>query len=160
MAATKTFGFKEVLEAIDNSIITHQEAVEMLEEAGEIIFPVMKKELKNVIGKDSIKPELTGQLLQTLGTSEAKSYGDHRFNIKVGFWEPRRHRNGKTTYMSSANEHGVRSEYEFTNAMVANILENGSSTQKARPWLTRTVYKTKYRVNKHLQKSLEDKFNK
>lgn len=56
-----------------------------------------------------------GELVNALGKTKVRKDFNDNHNIKVGFSEPR-------------SDGGV-------NAKIANILEHGSSHQKARPWL-------------------------
>lgn len=93
----------------------------------------VRPSLESVIGTD-LKPTKKGKerksgskgdLLKSLGVSPVLIDRQGVINARIGFNEPREHQ--PKTF------HGTY--YIQTNAMVANVLEYGSSKQKARPWL-------------------------
>ena len=130
--SAKIIGFDKVLQDLERINLTDSEAKNILEGAADIALPVMRQNLKSVIGNDS-----TGQLVSSLGTSPVKLNSKGMHNIKVGFREPRKG--------------------EKSNAMVANILEHGSSKQRPRPWFAPSVKKVKKTITDYVVKSIEDK---
>lgn len=88
----------------------------VLEAGGNVVLQKVKSNLQAVIGKGTKRrSKSTGELLRSIGLSQARldRNGDH--NVKVGFAEPR-------------SDGG-------SNAKVANILEYGKHGQPARPFL-------------------------
>ena len=88
----------------------------VLEAGGTVVLQKVKSNLQAVIGKRTKRrSKSTGELLRSIGLSQARQdrNGDH--NVKVGFAEPR-------------SDGG-------SNAKLANILEYGKSGQPARPFL-------------------------
>lgn len=88
----------------------------VLEAGGNVMLQKVKSNLQAVIGKGTKRrSKSTGELLRSIGLSQARQdrNGDH--NVKVGFAEPR-------------SDGG-------SNAKLANILEYGKSGQPARPFL-------------------------
>jgi len=81
-----------------------------------VVLEKVKSNLRTSIGKETKYPSrATGEMLSSLGLSEAKQDRDGNFNVKVGFAEP-------------------RSDGE-SNAKIANIIEYGKHGQPARPFL-------------------------
>jgi len=88
----------------------------VLEAGGTVVLQKVKSNLQAVIGKGTRRrSKSTGELLRSIGLSQARldRNGDH--NVKVGFAEPR-------------SDGG-------SNAKLANILEYGKHGQPARPFL-------------------------
>jgi len=88
----------------------------VLEAGGNVVLQKVKSNLQAVIGKGTKRrSKSTGELLRSIGLSQARldRNGDH--NVKVGFAEPR-------------SDGG-------SNAKLANILEYGKHGQPARPFL-------------------------
>ena len=88
----------------------------VLEAGGNVVLQKVKSNLQAVIGKGTKRrSKSTGELLRSIGLSQARQdrNGDH--NVKVGFAEPR-------------SDGG-------SNAKLANILEYGKHGQPARPFL-------------------------
>ena len=88
----------------------------VLEAGGNVVLQKVKSNLQAVIGKGTKRrSKITGELLRSIGLSQARldRNGDH--NVKVGFAEPR-------------SDGG-------SNAKLANILEYGKHGQPARPFL-------------------------
>ena len=88
----------------------------VLEAGGNVVLQKVKRNLQAVVGKGTKRrSRSTGELLRSIGLSQAMldRNGDH--NVKVGFAEPR-------------SDGG-------SNAKVANILEYGKHGQPARPFL-------------------------
>jgi hypothetical protein len=91
-------------------------APKVLEVGGEVVLEKVKGNLRTSIGKDTKYPSRTkGELLSSLGLSDAKQDRDGNYNVKVGFAEP-------------------RSDGE-SNAKIANIIEYGKHGQPAKPFL-------------------------
>lgn len=88
----------------------------VLEVGGEIVLDKVKSNLHKVIGRDTKYPSRsTGNLISSLGLSDAKQDKNGNFNVKVGFAEP-------------------RSDGE-SNAKIASIIEYGKHGQPAKPFL-------------------------
>ena len=89
----------------------------VLRAGAEVVESKVRSNLQSAIGRDTQEESRsTGELVGALGISPAKLDRDGNYDVKVGFREPRS--DGKS------------------NAMIANILEHGTSTQPARPFLT------------------------
>ena len=91
-------------------------AEKMLQAGGEVALAKVKSNLKSVVGSGTkSKSRSTGGLERSLGLSPVMvdKHGNH--DIKVGFSEPR-------------TDGG-------SNAKIANILEYGTSSQSAKPFL-------------------------
>ena len=88
----------------------------VLRAGAEVVESKVRSNLQSAIGRDTQdESRSTGELVGALGISPAKLDRDGNYDVKVGFREPRS--DGKS------------------NAMIANILEHGTSTQPARPFL-------------------------
>jgi len=88
----------------------------VLRAGAEVVESKVRSNLQSAIGRDTQEESRsTGELVGALGISPAKLDRDGNYDVKVGFREPRS--DGKS------------------NAMIANILEHGTSTQPARPFL-------------------------
>ena len=88
----------------------------VLEAGGEVVEAKVKSNLQAVIGSGTKEESRsTGELLSALGVSSARQDKDGNFNVKVGFSEPRS--DGKS------------------NAMIAGVLEYGTSGQSPKPFL-------------------------
>lgn len=88
----------------------------MLEAGGKVVEDKIRSNLQAVIGSGTQEPSRsTGELLESLGTSEVKQDADGILNVKVGFAEP-------------------RSDGE-SNAKIANIIEYGKHGQPPKPFL-------------------------
>ena len=113
----------------------------VLEAGGEVVLDKVKGNLRDVVGKDTKYPSRsTGELISSLGLSDAKQDRDGNFNVKVGFAEP-------------------RSDGE-SNAKIASIIEYGKHGQPAKPFLkpARTASR-KSCINSMIAK-LEEEINK
>jgi HK97 gp10 family phage protein len=87
-----------------------------LEAGAEVVYAKVKANLQAAIGKDTkYESRSTGELVSALGVSPVRVNRKGNHDTKVGFSEPR----------SDGS----------SNAKIANILEHGSSTQPARPFL-------------------------
>jgi hypothetical protein len=88
----------------------------VLEVGGKVVLEKVKGNLRTSIGKGTKYPtRTTGELLSSIGLSDAKQDRDGNFDVKVGFAEP-------------------RSDGE-SNAKIANIIEYGKHGQPAKPFL-------------------------
>jgi len=88
----------------------------VLRAGAEVVAAKVRANLQSSIGRDTQEESRsTGELVGALGISPTKLDRDGNYDVKVGFREPRS--DGKS------------------NAMIANILEHGTSTQPARPFL-------------------------
>lgn len=91
-------------------------AEKVLQAGGEVALAKVKSNLKSVIGSGTkSKTRSTGELESSLGISPVRVDKDGNHDIKVGFSEPR-------------TDGG-------SNAKIANILEYGTSSQSAKPFL-------------------------
>jgi len=88
----------------------------VLQAGADIVEAEVRSRLEAAIGSNTqSESRSTGELLGALGASPAKLDRNNNYNIKIGFNEPRKD--------------------GCSNAMIANILEHGSSNQPARPFL-------------------------
>ena len=88
----------------------------VLQAGGEVALAKVKSNLKSVVGSDTKgKSRSTGELERSLGLSPVMVDKDGNHDIKVGFSEPR----------SDGS----------SNAKIANVLEYGTSSQSAKPFL-------------------------
>jgi len=88
----------------------------VLRTGAEVVLAKVKSNLQAIIGKGiKTKSRSTGELVSALGISPVKLNKDGNHDIKVGFSEPR-------------SDGG-------SNAKIANVIEYGTSTQAARPFL-------------------------
>lgn len=88
----------------------------VLEAGGEVVLDKVKSNLSAVVGSGTKeKSRSTGELVSALGLSPALMDRDGKFNVKVGFAEPR-------------SDGG-------SNAKIANILEYGKHGQPPKPFL-------------------------
>ena len=82
----------------------------MLEAGGKVVEDKIRSNLQAVIGSGTQEPSRsTGELLESLGTSEVKQDADGILNVKVGFGG--------------------------SNAKIANIIEYGKHGQPPKPFL-------------------------
>lgn len=95
---------------------TDEICARMLEAGGKVVEDKIRSNLQAVIGSGTQEPSRsTGELLESLGTSEVKQDADGILNVKVGFAEPR-------------SDGG-------SNAKIANIIEYGKHGQPPKPFL-------------------------
>lgn len=88
----------------------------VLDAGAKVVEAKVKSNLRSVIGKGTkVDSRSTGELLSSLGISEAKQDKKGNFNVKVGFSEPRR--DGET------------------NALIATVLEYGKQGQQPKPFM-------------------------
>lgn len=122
----------------------------------------VRKNLKAVLSGDS-----SGQLESALGVSPMDiSNGTLAPNVRVGFAEPRQDKNGKTTYThkfkAKKGKPPRTSEYQLTNAMVANILEYGSKkhNQSPKPFMKPALDATKAASKDEIKRVFDEEANK
>ena len=120
-----------------------------LEDGAEIAEKQARANLKN-----SLKGESSGQLLRALGISPVKPSELGGYDIRVGFNEPRKKKSGATTY-SKKLKSGRVSNYEYTNEMVANIIEYGKKGQAAKPFMKPAEDATKSKVKAKMQETFK-----
>jgi hypothetical protein len=120
-----------------------------LEDGAEIAEKQARVNLKN-----SLSGKSSGQLLGALGTSPVKPSSLGGFDIRVGFAEPRKKKSGATTY-SKKLKSGKASNYEYTNEMVANILEYGKKGQAAKPFMKPAEDATKSKVKAKMEETFK-----
>ena len=121
------------------SLETRTDAVleKTLQAGADVVKPVFQTKLASAIARNTKrKSTSTGQLVSALGVSPVKTADDGSVDIKIGFNEPR--------------QDGKR------NAMIAGILEHGSSNQPARPFLSAT----KSAVKAPATQAMIDAFNR
>jgi HK97 gp10 family phage protein len=95
---------------------TNSIAENVLQAGGEVALAKVKSNLKSVVGSETkSKSRSTGELERSLGLSPVMVDKNGNHDIKVGFSEPR-------------TDGG-------SNAKIANILEYGTSSQSAKPFL-------------------------
>ncbi len=126
-----------------------------LEAGAEIVEEKARANLKS-----SLKGESSGQLLEALGTTPVKANDKlDGWDIKIGFNEPRQDKKGGTTYKKKLKS-GKVSEYQLTNAMVANILEYGKKGQAAKPFMKPAEDATKAKARAKMKKVFTEEANK
>ena len=112
----------------------------VLQAGAEIVESQVRANLQSAIGKNTQEDSRsTGELLSALGTSPVKVNRDGIHDIKIGFNEPR------------SDGHA--------NAKIANILEHGSSTQPARPFLRPAKRRAKQPAIEAMKSKLEQEMN-
>ena len=137
----------------------HVDAVveKTLEAGAEVVEEKARANLKN-----SLKGESSGQLLEALGTSPVLPNDKlDGYDIKIGFAEPRQDKKGGTTYKKKLKS-GKTSEYQLTNAMVANILEYGrkDKSQTAKPFMKPAEDATKAQARARMKKVFTEEAEK
>ncbi|MDD7465537.1 MAG: HK97 gp10 family phage protein [Actinomycetaceae bacterium] len=110
-------------------------ADDVLKAGADIVEPVMRSNLQASIGRGEDTSRSTGQLVSALGISPVKTDGNGNHTIKVGFAENRS--DGRP------------------NALLAVILEYGSSNRRAHPFLNKTRNATKGSVVEAMKSRLE-----
>lgn len=112
-------------------------AEKVLQAGGEVALAKVKSNLKSVVGSGTkSKSRSTGELERSLGLSPVMADKNGNHDIKVGFSEPR----------SDGS----------SNAKIANILEYGTSSQSAKPFLK----PTKSAVKKQCVEAMKSAFEK
>ena len=112
-------------------------AEKILQAGGEVALAKVKSNLKSVVGSGTkSKSRSTGELERSLGLSPVMVDKNGNHDIKVGFSKPR----------SDGS----------SNAKIANILEDGTSSQSAKPFLK----PAKSAVKKHCGEAMKSAFEK
>jgi len=112
----------------------------VLAAGADAVLPKLKSNLEAVIGQNTKEESRsTGELVSSLGVSPAKLDKNGNYDRKIGFAEPRRDGN--------------------VNAKIANVLEYGSSTQPARPFLAPTKSATRKPCVDAMKAALESELN-
>ena len=127
-----------------------------LEDGAEIAENQARKNLGIALASFAISGESmsTGQLKNALGTSPVKPSELGGFDIRVGFAEPRKKKSGATTY-SKKLKSGKVSNYEYTNEMIANIIEYGKKGQAAKPFMRPAEDATKSKVKAKMEETFK-----
>lgn len=99
-----------------------------------IVADRMKVNLKNVLSN-----EATGQLVASMGVAKIKR-GDSGWNTKIGF--------------SGYNTEGV------ANQLIARVIESGTSTKKAKPFVRPSVNQTKSEVQSAMDRVITEELTK
>lgn len=116
-------------------------AEKALKAGGEVLYEEVKKNLHEVIGKDTAFPSrTTGELESALGISSVKIDKNGNSNIKVGFSEPRK--NGKK------------------NTTIAMVLEYGKHGQAPKLFLEPAKKKAKTPCMEAMKAVLENEVGK
>ncbi|KMY23630.1 HK97 gp10 family phage protein [Actinobaculum suis] len=114
-------------------------AGDVLNAGAGVVEPRLRANLTAAIGQGALPSRSTGQLLGALGTTAVRvnSKGEH--NLKIGFAE---------------NRDDGRS-----NALIANVLENGRSNQPARPFLAPARSQTRRPATEAMKQALAARMN-
>lgn len=113
----------------------------MLEAGAEVVEEKVRANLQAVIGKELKGPSRsTGELLASLGTSDARLDADGVLNVKVGFSEPR-------------SDGG-------SNAKIANIIEYGKHGQPPKPFLKPAKTASRAACADAMQRAFEEEVGK
>lgn len=116
-------------------------AEKVLQAGGEIALEKVKSNLADVVGTGTkTESRSTGELVRSVGLSPVKVDKNGNHDIKVGFSEPR----------SDGN----------SNAKIANILEYGTSTQSAKPFLKPAKSAVKKRCIDAMKNAFESEVGK
>ncbi len=116
-------------------------AEKVLQAGGEIALEKVKSNLADVIGTGTkTESRSTGELVRSIGLSPVKVDKNGNHDIKVGFSEPR----------SDGN----------SNAKIANILEYGTSTQSAKPFMKPAKSAVKKRCIDAMKSAFESEVGK
>lgn len=120
----------------------------MLKAGGQVVLKETKKDFVDVVGKNTkYGSRSTGEMAKALGVSHVDVDKNGVSNVKVGFDEPR-----KNQYDAK----GKRTYYEITNAMIANVIENGKHGQPAKPFLRIAKRRSKKPCIEAMQKVFDE----
>lgn len=120
---------------------TDEICARMLEAGGKVVEDKIRSNLQAVIGSGTQEPSRsTGELLESLGTSEVKQDADGILNVKVGFAEPR-------------SDGG-------SNAKIANIIEYGKHGQPPKPFLKPAKTATRAACADAMRQTFEEEVGK
>ena len=112
----------------------------VLDVGGEVMAEAVRSNLRAVVGSNTkFVSRSTGQLQSALGVSGARLDRNGNFNVKIGFAENR--------------SDGV------SNAMLANILENGKHGQPPKPFLRPARSQSKNAVIQTMKSKLEEEID-
>ena len=112
----------------------------VLEAGGEVVLKKVKSNLQAVICKGTkIQSRSTGELVRSLGLSKARVDRNGKWDVKVGFAEPRRDGN--------------------SNAKIANIIEHGKHGQPAKPFLKSAKSASKQSCINAIKSKLTEEIN-
>ena len=112
----------------------------VLKAGADVVVEKVRSNLESAIGHNTQEESRsTGQLLGALGVSPAKLNRDGNHDVKIGFAENRDDRR--------------------KNALIANVMEHGSSTQPARPFLAPAKRATKQSSIDTMAAQLEKEIN-
>lgn len=113
----------------------------VLEAGGAVVLDKVRANLQAVVGRDTKEESRsTGELVSALGVSPAKIDRDGTYNVKVGFAEPRP--DGRS------------------NAMIANVLEYGKSSQPPKPFLKPAKTASRAPCIEAMERALEQEMEK
>ena len=116
-------------------------AEKVLQAGGEVALAKVKSNLKSVVGSGTkSKSRSTGELEHSLGLSPVMVDKNGNHDIKVGFSEPR-------------TDGG-------SNAKIANILEYGTSSQSAKPFLKPAKTASRQECIDAMTKALDEEVEK
>ena len=120
---------------------TDQIIERVLEAGAEVVVAKVRSNLQSVIGRDTQEESRsTGELVSALGVSPVKVNRDGNYDVKIGFREPR-------------SDGG-------SNAKIANIIEHGTSTQPARPFLKPAKSATKKTSIEAMTRQMEEELKR
>ena len=110
-----------------------------LEAGGKVVLDKMKSNLRSAIGRGTTyKSRSTGKLAAALGVSPARLDRDNNLDVKVGFDENRG---------------------DLSNAMLANLLEDGKHGQPPKPFLKQTKSSSRNPCIEAMQSALKEELN-
>ena len=113
----------------------------VLKAGAEVVEDKVRSNLQSIIGKGTKEQSRsTGELLSSLGTSQARQDKNGEINVKIGFKEPR----------SDGN----------SNAKLAAILEYGKHGQPPKPFLKPAKSASKKACQNAMIQKLEDEVSK
>ena len=106
---------------------------------GKVVLDKMKSNLRAAIGRGTkTKSRSTSKLAASLGISPAKLDHDGNLDVKVGFSEGRG---------------------DISNAMLANLLENGKHGQPPKPFLKQTKSSSRKPCIEAMQQTLKEELD-
>lgn len=113
----------------------------VLEAGGEVVCREVRGRLQSVIGTGTKYPSRsTGELIAALGVSRALLDRNGDYNVKIGFVEPRR--DGES------------------NAKLASVIEYGTSTRQARPFLKPGAKSARQAAVEAMERAFEEEVRK
>jgi len=166
--ASATFTMDGDAIVILNNLIDDADDIiqEMLDAAGNVGADALRTELRTVIGKGLMyDSRSTGELLDSVGSTPPLLGRDGRWNVKIGFNEPRRNqyaqkksKKGRKTRLRS----GQRSYYEITNKMIAMTIEYGkrSAKQPPKPFMARAKLKSEQAIRNAMEAAFRRRVSK